>query len=61
MKKILPIFLSGVLLAGLVISLVTIQSVAAEQQKVTNPANPLPLIQAAKLTASDGLANDSFG
>lgn len=61
MKKILPIFLSGVLLAGLVVSLVTIQSAAAEQQKVTNQANPVPLIQAAKLTASDGATNDVFG
>jgi hypothetical protein len=61
MKKILPIFLSGVLLAGLVVSLVTIQAVAAEQPKVTYQANPVPLIQAAKLTASDGAANDVFG
>jgi hypothetical protein len=61
MKKTLPLFLSGVLLAGLVVSLATIQSVAAEQQMITSQANPLSLIQAAKLTASDGAANDVFG
>lgn len=59
--KTLPLVLASVLLVGLFMSLVKIQSVAAGQPQVIRQANPLPLAQTAKLTASDGTTNDAFG
>jgi len=54
-------FLLGLLLVGLVVSLVQVQAARMAQPKAVSLANLLPLAQAANLTASDGVGDDNLG